>query len=261
MPRVPLPADFLRRPLAHRAYHDRAAGRPENSRAAVKAAVDAGYGIEIDLQLSLDGVAMVFHDDDLNRLTMDAGPVRARTAAQLSAIRLRDSIEGIPTFAEILSIVAGKVPLLVEIKDQHDPDHTPMGPVVGKLEAAAAADLAGYRGPVAVMSFNPNSVAEMARLAPDVPRGITTWEYPQDNSEGLSPEVCDHLRAIPDYDRCDASFVSHHWLDLDRPRLAELRTQGAAILCWTIRSAQDEAVARKGADNMTFEGYPANVHV
>ena len=88
---IPLPADFLRLPIAHRALHDRAAGRPENSRAAIRAAVAAGYGIEIDLQPSADGVAMVFHDDTLQRLTGREGPVSALTAAELQATRLRDA--------------------------------------------------------------------------------------------------------------------------------------------------------------------------
>ena len=113
-----LPPAFLRLPIAHRALHDRAQGRPENSRAAIRAAIAAGYGIEIDLQASADGVAMVFHDDDLGRLTGATGPVRARTAAELGAIRLTDAEDGIPTLAEVLEIVAGRVPLLIEIKDQ-----------------------------------------------------------------------------------------------------------------------------------------------
>ena len=250
MTRVALPEAFVRAPIAHRALHDRALGRPENSRAAVRAAVDAGYGIEIDLQLSSDGVAMVFHDDTLDRLTTATGAVRARTAAALGAIKLRDCDEGIPTFAEVLSIVGGRVPLLVEIKDQGAAGGT-------RLESAAAADLAGYAGPVAVMSFNPDQVAAMARLAPSVPRGITTWAWPPEDSDGVPPEVCARLREIPDYDRCDASFISHHWEDLARPRVAELAAHGAVILCWTIRSAQTEALARKVAANVTFEGYPA----
>ncbi len=246
--RVPLPAAFLRFPIAHRAFHDRAAGRPENSRAAVRAAVDAGYGIEIDLQLSSDGQAMVFHDDNLDRLTDEVGPVAARDAAALSAIRLKDAEDGIPTLAEVLDIVAGKVPLLIEVKDQP--------PFDGRLEAATARALEGYVGPVAVMGFNPESVVRMARLAPHVPRGITTCDYAYDDWP-LPHDACDLLREIPDYDRAEASFISHQASDLARARVAELRAQGAAILCWTIRSQAAEDEARLIADNVTFEGYPA----
>src|SRR5690606_2594929 len=105
-------------PIAHRALHDRAAGRIENSPAAIRAAIDHGYAIEIDLQLSQDGVPMVFHDEDLERLTEETGPVNARPAAALQAIRLAGGGDGIPSLAEVLALVAGRVPLLIELKDQ-----------------------------------------------------------------------------------------------------------------------------------------------
>lgn len=251
--RVALPAVFLTVPLAHRAYHNRAEARPENSPAAVRAAVAAGYGIEIDLQLSQDGVAMVFHDEAMERLTTATGFVKDYTAAQLGRIKLRDSDETIPTLAEILALIAGKVPLLIEIKDQTDA----MSETDGRLEAATAAALADYHGPVAVMSFNPHSIAHMARLAPQIPRGLTTSAYDPADWAPLAPETCDLLRGIPDYDRTGSSFISHEAADLTRPRVADLKAQGAAILCWTIRSPDAEALARKVAQNITFESYPA----
>ena len=247
--------DFLNRPIAHRALHDRAAGRPENSRAAIRAAVAAGYGIELDLQISADGVAMVFHDDDLNRLTAATGPVRARTAADLGAIGLTDAEDGIPTLAQVLEIVAGRAPLLIELKDQSGQ----MGPDMAGLPEATAAALKGYAGPVAVMSFNPHAMAEMAGHAPDIPRGLTTFEWPEDELP-KRPGVAErraHLLAIADYDAVGACFISHHWRDLSRPRVAELKAQGAAVLCWTIRSLEQEAEARQIAQNITFEGYQA----
>lgn len=253
MTRVPLPGSFLRLPITHRALHDRARGVIENSPSAIKAAVEAGYGIEIDLQLSSDGVPMVFHDEELNRLTDETGPVNARTAAELGQIRLKGSTDTIPTVAEVLKLIAGKVPLLIEIKDQT----LVMGPTDGKLEAATAAALTGYQGDVALMSFNPHSIAHMARLAPHLPRGITTSAYEPDDWAPLPVEVCDRLRPIPDYDATGSSFISHEGRDLARPRVAELKAQGAKVLCWTIRSAADEALARQVADNVTFEGYRA----
>jgi glycerophosphoryl diester phosphodiesterase len=253
MNRVPLPVSFLKLPVAHRALHDRAAGRIENSRAAVSAAVEAGYGIEIDLQLSSDGVPMVFHDDELDRLTDQTGPVTARTSADLGKIRLRDSTETIPTLAEILNLIDGRVPLLIELKDQT----LEMGPTDGKLEAATAKVLEGYRGDVALMSFNPASVAHMARLAPSLPRGITTSAYDPDDWAPLPAATCDRLRQIADYDATGSSFISHEGRDLARDRVAALKRQGATVLCWTIRSAADEALARQVADNVTFEGYRA----
>ena len=251
--RTPLPDSFLGAPLAHRGYHNRADRRPENSRAAIEAAIAAGYGIEIDLQLSKDGVAMVFHDERLERLTETIGLLSGFTADALGRIQLRDSDECIPTLIEALDIVAGRAPLLIEIKDQTDA----MAPTDGRLEAATATALEGYRGPVALMSFNPHSIAHMARVAPHLPRGLTTSAFDPVEWAPLPEATCAHLRAIPDYDATLSSFISHEAKDLGAPRVAELRAQGAAILCWTIKSAEAEAKARHYAQNITFEQYPA----
>jgi glycerophosphoryl diester phosphodiesterase len=250
-----LPAEFLGPPIAHRGYHDRAAGRPENSRAAFRAAVEAGYAIELDVQPSRDGVPMVFHDYHLRRLTGRAGAVRDLTAADLGALRLTGGDEGVPTLAEALVLIAGRVPVLVEIKDQ-DGD---MGLAVGALERAVAPILAAYRGPVAVMSFNPHSVAVLAGAAPEVPRGLTTSSYAPGDWPLLSARTRDVLRGIPDYDDVGASFISHEAADLSRPRVADLRSKGAAVLCWTIRTSAAEAAARAIAQNVTFEGYAAAI--
>ncbi len=251
MTRVPLPENFLRLPIAHRALHDRAAGRVENSPSAIKAAVAAGYGIEIDLQLSKDGVPVVFHDETLDRLTDQTGPVNARTAADLGRIRLKGATDTIPTLAEVLTLIDGKVPLLIEIKDQS----LVMGPTDGRLEVATAKALQGYTGDAALMSFNPASVAHMARLAPHLPRGIITSAYDPDDWAPLPADRCAHFRAVPDYDATLSSFISHEAPDLARDRVAELKRLGAKVLCWTIRSPEAEALARKIADNVTFEGY------
>ena len=250
-----LPPAFLKAPIAHRAYHDVAQGRPENSRAAIRAAIAAGYGVEIDLQLSRDGVPMVFHDETLERLTPRDGWLCDLTAAELATIPLTRGDECIPTLAEILSLVAGRTPLLIELKDQT----LRMAETDGRLEQATAALLADYQSPVAVMSFNPHCIAHMARLAPTIPRGLTTSAYDPDDWHPIPPATCAHLRDIPDYDRVQASFISHEAKDLTRPRVTDLATQGAAILCWTIKSPQDEAQARQIAQNITFEQYPATI--
>ena len=165
---------------------------------------------------------------------------------------MRGGTDGIPTLREVLTLVAGRVPLLIEIKDQDGA----MGQNVGPLEQAAAEAIAAYRGPVAVMSFNPHSVAEMARLLPHVARGIVTSAYEPDDWP-LSAQICDRLRTIPDYARTGSSFISHEAFDLGRARVAELKQGGARVLCWTIRSPEEEAEARKVAENITFEGYLA----
>jgi glycerophosphoryl diester phosphodiesterase len=254
--RPALPPAFTRLPLTHRALHDAAQGRPENSPAAIRAAIDAGYGIEIDVQCSRDGAAMVFHDEALSRLTGRGGMLADHLAADLRQIPLLGGGgDTIPTLPEILSLIAGRVPLLIEIKDQTGE----MAPSDGQLECAVAQALANYIGPVAVMSFNPHSVAVMAELAPKTPRGLTTSAYDYADWHPLPHTICDELREIPDYDRVRASFISHEAADLARPRVAQLRSQGAAILCWTIKSPSEEEAARKVADNITFERYLAPI--
>lgn len=246
-----LPPGLLRLPIAHRALHDRAAGRVENSPAAIQAAIDAGYAIEIDLQLSSDGVAMVFHDDDLDRLTAAKGPVGAKTAAELMQLTLTDSTEKIHTLPQILAQIADRAPLLIELKDQT----RAMAPSDGRLEAATAKALQGYTGDVAVMSFNPHMIYHMARLAPQIPRGLTTSAYDEADWHPLPAATCASLREIPDYDATGSCFISHEAADLARSRVADLKAKGAAILCWTIRSPAEDTQARKIADNVTFEQY------
>jgi hypothetical protein len=119
-----------------------------------------------------------------------------------------------------------------------------MGPTDGRLEAATVAALAGYGGPVALMSFNPHAVETCARLAPALPRGLTTSAYDPAAWAPLPAALCDRLRDIPDATRTGASFLSHEAADLARPRVAELAAAGLDILCWTIRSPEHEAAAR-----------------
>lgn len=248
-----LPKSFVTRPIAHRAFHDKTHGRVENSLSAVKAAITHGYGIEIDLQLASDGVPMVFHDYDLRRLTIEQGPIAQRSSAQLAQIPLMGDNGTIPTLTDVLKLVAGRVPVLIELKDQDGA----LGPDIGPMGKAVAAVLADYKGPAAVMSFNTHAVAEMSRLLPDVPRGLTTGSFDTDDWPTIAVPTLDRLRDIPDYDHVGASFISHYHRELDQPRIADLRHQGAAILCWTIRSPAEADAARVFADNITFEGYSA----
>ncbi len=246
-----LPSVFVEYPIAHRALHDKVHARPENSAAAVQAAVDANYGIEIDVQLSADNASVVFHDYDLNRLTDLAGAVTHWTAKDLATIQLKGGDgDGIPTLAKVLKIIAGRVPLLIEIKGQDKQ----LGPEVGALEKAVADAINDYTGPVAVMSFNPHSVAAMQTLAPGVPRGLVT-EYFRQEQWNIAEDRLSALRNIEDYERVGACFISHSRRDLQCSRVAELKNMGARILCWTVRSHEEERNARAVAENITFEGY------
>ena len=246
-----LPAQFLAKPIAHRALHDLSKNRPENSVPAVRAAVEAGYAIEIDVQLTSDNRAVVFHDYDLLRLTGGRGMVRERRSSDLHTVPLSGGCGAvIPDLQEVLSIIAGRVPLLIEIKDQ---DGT-LGPEVGTLEAAVAEALDAYTGRVAVMSFNPHSMAAMQTLAPEVPRGLVTEAFQRVDWDAPTERLIS-LTRIVDYERVGATFISHNKRDLHHPRVAELKSQGASILTWTIRSPEEERKAREVAQNITFEHY------
>ncbi len=250
---VHLHPHFLTVPLAHRTLHDLGQGRPENSVEGAKAAIAAGYGMEIDVQLSKDGCAMVFHDEGLDRLTAKRGPVRDRTAAELADIPLKGGDSAPPTLPAFLELVDGQVPLLIEIKDQDGA----MGPDVGPLEQAVCAALRGYDGPVALMSFNPHSVLKCAEFAPDIPRGLVTDPFKALEWRNVPSGRRAELAVIPDYDHTGACFISHSIRDLASPHVRRVREKGGKILCWTVRSAVQEKKARRIADNITFEGYHA----
>lgn len=250
--KVPLPESFLAVPLTHRGLHGLDEGCVENGMSSFKAAISKGYGIELDVQMSKDGQAMVFHDYELDRLTNATGPIADRTAKELGEITLKNSGDTISTLAEVLGCVAGRVPVLVEVKDQDGS----FGPNVGRLEQGVAAAIENYAGLIAVMSFNPHSVAEIRDCLPHVPRGLTSYTF-EDRWDDLDPNAASSLVGIQDYDRVEASFISHDVGDLDRARVSELKSQGARILCWTVRGPIEEAAAREVAENITFEGYLA----
>jgi glycerophosphoryl diester phosphodiesterase len=248
-----LPKIFLETPFAHRTLHNVSDGRPENSIAGVKAAIEHGYGIEIDLQISKDGIPMVFHDYSLERLTDETGAVAQFTAAELGAMTLKGGKEGIPTFETFLKFVDGRVPILVEIKDQDGA----LGPNVGPLSEASCALLKEYNGPKALMSFNPHAIAKCAKFAPEIVHGLVTGAFIPKKWEMVPKARLDELAEIPDYDRVGACFISHNIKYLNDVPVKVLKDRGSAILCWTVRSSEVEKQARLVADNITFEGYLA----
>ena len=237
-----LPAVFLARPFAHRGLHDRTAGVIENSAAAFDAAVAAGYAIELDVQMSRDGVPVVFHDNTLDRLTARQGSIAGLTAQELEAVTLDASTDTILPLALVLDRIGGRVPVLVEIKDQGGRDGFP---------AAVGRDIAAASGPIAVMSFNPCYIHALDGL--EVPRGLTTCAA-ENYGTDLPAEMRERLGRIADWGP-GLSFVSQDHRHLDDPRIAELKAEGASILCWTIRSKAEADAALKVADQITFEGF------
>src|SRR5881394_3875341 len=149
------------RPIAHRGLHDAAAGVIENTASAFAAAVAGGYGIETDLQISSDGEAMVHHDFALGRLTLGSRLLAAMTAAGLKEVPFKATADRIMTLGELCDFVAGRTPLVIELKSRFDGDR--------RLAARTAEVLRGYAGPVAVMSFDPGLVQALRALAPGLP--------------------------------------------------------------------------------------------
>ena len=233
--------EFLRVPLAHRGLHDVSCGIIENSPAAIERAVEQGYGIEVDVQRSADGDAMVFHDYTLDRVTDQTGAVAELATNDLLNIGLSHSSDTIPTLAQVLTLVKGRVPLLIEIKDQDGA----LGDNVGILEAAVARDLHAYDGPVAVMSFNPHSVAAFQSSSPGIACGLVTDPMAGKDWPDVSKARRAELAHIPDAERLKAAFISHNVHDLNSNAVARLKSKGLAVLCWTVRSPEVEADARK----------------
>ena len=228
-------AELIARPFAHRGLHG--PGVPENSRAAFEAAVAAGRGIELDVQPSADGEAMVFHDARLERLAEAQGPVRGLAADALSRIRLRGSAETIPTLADALALVAGRVPLLIELK-------TP-GRRSGALSRAVERALAGYDGPVAAMSFNPAVGAWFARHAPERLRGLVV-------SEAGKPRRGRLRRALAAW-WARPDFLAYDVRDLPSAFAARARARGRKVLTWTCRSGEERALGAAFADQIIYE--------
>ena len=226
-------ADF-----AHRGLHGEA--RPENSLAAFAAAIERGLGIECDVRLSADGEVMVFHDDTLMRMTGESGAVADRSAAALATLRLAGGEEPTPRLTDLLALVAGRAPLLIELK-LHRPH--PAAP----LCEAVARVLAGYAGTHAVMSFDARVPGWFARHAPQTPRGLIMSEA--DTPGALGP-LRRHLalwRARPD-------FIAADLRDLPSRFAAAQRARGLPVACWTIRSATQLAHAHQHADTFIREG-------
>jgi glycerophosphoryl diester phosphodiesterase len=233
------------RPVAHRGLHGN--GLIENSLSAAAAAIAANYAIEVDLQLSADGEVVVFHDDTLERLTVEKGPVGERTAAELTKIKLGAAGDTIPTLADLLTLVAGRTPLVLELKSSWNGDT--------KLAEKVATQLIDYAGPVAVMSFDPDIVAALKLHAPGLPRGIvaerwyryTSWDF-------LSPGRKHALGLLLHLFRTKPHFVAYAQFDL--PAVAPLIARflfGMPLLTWTVRSEKERARVSKWVNQLIFE--------
>jgi glycerophosphoryl diester phosphodiesterase len=237
------------RPVAHRGLHDIARGIVENMPAAARAAVDGNFAIECDIQLTSDGEAMVHHDDALGRLTEASGALLGMTASELKSVTFKHTPERMMTLSDLCALVAGRVPLVIEVKSHFNGDR--------KLVRRMAEVLAGYSGPAAGMSFDPDQVVALREAMPERPRGIIAErEYTAADWPEASPAQRRGMLQLRHGFRTRPHFVAY-WVD-DLPAAAPWIARhvfGLPLLTWTVRTPEQRERATRYADQMIFEGF------
>jgi glycerophosphoryl diester phosphodiesterase len=246
---VRAPEWLTARPVAHRGLHDRARGVVENMPAAAQAAIDGNFSIELDIQLTADGEAMVHHDDALGRLTEGSEPLLSMTAAQLKAVKFKDTPERMMSLGDLCALVKGRVPLVIEVKSHFDGDR--------KLVARMSEVLASYSGPVVGMSFDPDQVLALREKMPELPRGIIAQRnYDDDYWQKLTSEQRHGMLHLRHAFRTRPHFVAF-WVDqlpAPAPWIAR-NIFGLPLLTWTVRTPGQRERAARHADQMIFEGF------
>ena len=237
-------------PVAHRGLHDAAKRRIENTASAFAVAIAKGYAIECDLQEAQDDEPVVFHDEALDRLMEAYGPVAAHSVAGLKSLKFRGTADRIQTLDELLEQVAGRVPLLIEIKT--------MFGLPGRFEEKIAAHLRDYDGPVATMSFDHQAAAAMRALAPDIPRGMISYRWDDEWMPQLTRSEKAKLSALSYHREVAPSFIAYDIDDLPEPAPLALRAElGIPLFAWTVRTPEQRSRAKLCADAIIFEGFEA----
>jgi glycerophosphoryl diester phosphodiesterase len=240
MPRV---GWLVARPFAHRGLHD---GKSiiENTPSAFAAAIAGRYGIECDLQISRDGEAMVYHDDALGRLTEGSAHVASMTAAELKRVPFKASPDRMITLGELCDLAAGRSTLLIELKSHYDGDR--------RLPARVAAVLAGYRGPAAVMSFDPVQMAAFRETAPALLRGLVAERRNRRDAASAPGRSFVYggqiLRMRPQFIAYAVKDLPSAVTDIAR------RVLRLPILAWTVRNPTERQIGERHADQIIFEG-------
>jgi glycerophosphoryl diester phosphodiesterase len=240
---------LIARPFAHRGLHDAEHGVIENTPSAVRAAIAANYGIEVDVQITADGEAMVHHDDVLGRLTDGEGRLDQLTVVELKRVPFRATEDRMMTLGELCDLVAGRVTMLIELKSRFDGD--------ARLPARVAEILAGYRGPVGPMSFDPRQLNFLEQKGPKLVRGIIAAKYRPHPYWDLMPTwmrlgmgyLVTALTARP-------QFVAYAVADLPAPApLFARHVLSMPLLTWAVRTELERQRAGRWADQMIFEGF------
>ena len=243
------PAWLIERPIAHRGLHDRSNGLIENTIGAAKAAIQHRFSIECDVQLTADGEVVVFHDDELERLTHSSGLIANLTLSDVKLLQLKDTDEKIPTLAEFLETISAQVALICEIKSKFDCNMA--------VADKCCAILNTYNGPVAIKSFDPNIVAHVRTIAPDRPRGFigeSHYDDPEWDFLGLGKKKS--LISLQHLSQTQPDFISWYYKDLEQagPSVSRL-VYGLPLMTWTVRSKETSDEVRKFADQIVFENF------
>lgn len=233
-------------PVAHRGLWTKD-GAPENSLGAFQAACQAGYGVELDVQLSADGEAVVFHDDKLARMTGAEGRIRDRTAADLADLRLAGTDEHIPTLAETLALIGRRAMVHVELK-------TPYGEV-GPLEQRVHEVLMDHAGPTCVIGFNPYSHAWFADRFPGVLRGLDSYDYK--HAPQMAEAQRESFARLEHVAIARPHFLAMHIDMLPDERVTQFRAEGMPVVTWTVRDPAQWDAVKDHCDNLIFEGFAA----
>lgn len=236
-------------PIAHRGMHDESF--PENSIPAFRRAVEEGFAIELDVRLSLDGVIFVHHDLDTKRMTGEKLKSIDQSIARLRQLRLAGTVYRIPTLDEVLEVVGGRVPILIEIKSSGNP-----GPLEKKLcrcllryEEECGAD---HSELFAIQSFDPRVIRKIRKID----SRYLTGQLSQNMSKKKIPAwqkwlltgCYTNLFTRPD-------FINYRYTDLPVGRITKMRRDGMPVSGWTIRTESEIAVALKQCDNFAFDGF------
>jgi len=225
-------------PVAHRGYHDTNKTVWENTLSAFSRAIDGGFAIECDVQLAADSVPVIFHDDDMERLTGMKGDVRERTSAELSMLSVGQTRDRVPTLKQLLALCAGKVPLVIELKGREGEG------VDDGFAEAVLDDLEGYNGHVALMSFDHHLLKALKAAGSPWPLGLT--------AEGAKPEdFFSHDEAM----QIGLDFISYFWGHLPNSFIEAQRKLGVPVITWTVRDENAREKTYTYADQMTFEGF------
>lgn len=228
---------LTKRPVAHRGFHDLNDKRWENTLPAFEAAAQRGYAIECDVHLTSDGVPVIFHDHGLQRLTGTQGDIWQRTAAEMAALRIGGTGDHPPTLREMLDLVAGRVPLVVELKGIPGHDEGLVERVCEMLRA--------YGGTAAIMSFDHWLIRQFPAHARDIPTGLTACG-------SLTHELEQHFSMLGH----GISFVSYGVFDLPNPFITFVREKlDMPVISWTVREQADVTKTFAHVDQMTFEGF------